>query len=276
LYGETGEGACLVEVVVLADELLQLGLHVDNLGGWELEFNNRHASLLQVLQEADLGRLEEHQTATLAVGTTGGTSDTVNIVTRIIRGIELDDPVDRGDIQTTSSNIGTDQGTLLGIAKLEESVGALLLLLLSVKLENGKINVVQQLGVVLNTVAAGEEDNDLLFEVTLEEGEEKQETLVGFTEDVALLQTGDGAMLFPVVNINVQRSGAQRYPGQVLDLGGLCGGEEHGLTFFGGQDLDDLAHFILESDFQNTIRLINDQGLQVLEDESLGILQVIE
>jgi hypothetical protein len=166
-----------------------------------------------VLQEADLGGLEEHQTATLAIGTTGGTSDTVNVVTGIIRRIELDDPVDGGDIQTTSSNVGTDQGTLLGIAELEESVGALLLLLLSVKLENREINVVQQLGVVLDTVAAGEEDNNLLLEVTLEEREEKQESLVGFTEDVALFQTSDGAVLFPVVNINVQRSGAQRYPG---------------------------------------------------------------
>jgi hypothetical protein len=164
-----GGVAYLVEVVVLADELLQLGLHVDNLGGWELELNDGHASLLQMLQEADLGGLEEHQTATLAIGTTGGTSDTVNVVTGIIRRIELDDPVDGGDIQTTSSNVGTDQGTLLGIAELEESVGALLLLLLSVKLENGEINVVQQLGVVLDTGAAGEEDNNLLLEVTLEE-----------------------------------------------------------------------------------------------------------
>jgi hypothetical protein len=56
----------------------------------------------------------------------------------------------------------------------------------------------------------------------------------------------------------------------------LCGGEEHGLTFVLGQDLDDLAHFILESDFENTVSLIDDQSLQVLEDKSLRVLQVIQ
>lgn len=91
--------AYLVEVVVLANELLQLRLHIDNLGGRELELHDRHACILEVLQETNLGRLEEHQTATLAFGTTGGTSDTVNVVARIIRRIELDNPIDSGDLE---------------------------------------------------------------------------------------------------------------------------------------------------------------------------------
>lgn len=49
------------------------------------------------------------------------------------------------------------------IAKLEECVGSLLLLLLAVKIEDRAINVVQQLRVVFNRVAAAEEDNDLLL-----------------------------------------------------------------------------------------------------------------
>jgi hypothetical protein len=51
-----------------------------------------------VLQEPNLGRLEEHKTATLAFLTTGGTSDTVDVVTRIIRGIKLDNPIDSGNL----------------------------------------------------------------------------------------------------------------------------------------------------------------------------------
>ena len=42
------------------------------------------------------------------------------------------------------------------------------------------------------------------------------------------------------------------------------------------QQLDDLLHFLLETDFQNSICLVDDQSLQVLEDESLGILQWIK
>jgi hypothetical protein len=58
---------------------------------------------------------------------------------------------------------------LLSIAELEESIGPLLLLLLSVQFQNGEIDVVQKLGMVLDAAAAREEDNNLLLEVTLEE-----------------------------------------------------------------------------------------------------------
>lgn len=91
--------AYLVKIVVLADELFQLGLHVDNLGAGELELHDWHTRLLEVLQETDFRRLEEHQTAALAFLTTSGTSDAVNVVTRIIRGIELDNPIDSGNLK---------------------------------------------------------------------------------------------------------------------------------------------------------------------------------
>ena len=88
----------LVEIVVLPNELLQLRLNIDDLRARELELHHGHPRLLEVLQEADLGRLEEHQTAALAVGTTGRSADTVNVVARVIWGVELDDPVDGGDL----------------------------------------------------------------------------------------------------------------------------------------------------------------------------------
>lgn len=88
----------LVEIVVLPNELFQLRLNVHNLRARELKLHHRHTRLLEVLQEADLGRLEEHQTAALAVGTTGCSADTVNVVARVIWGVELDDPVDGGDL----------------------------------------------------------------------------------------------------------------------------------------------------------------------------------
>lgn len=266
----------LVEVVVLANELLQLRLDIDNLALRELELDNGNTGLLQVLEETNLGGLEEEQTLALGVGTTGSSSDTVNVVTGVIRGIELDDPVDGGDIETTSSNVGTDQSTLLGVTELEESVGALLLLLLSVQLQNGEINVVQQLGVVLNAVTAGEENNDLLLQVALEEREQQQEALVSLTDNITLLQTLDGTVLLAVVDVDVQRTGAQRDTGQVLDLGGLGSGEQHSLTLLRGKNLDDLAHLVLETDFENTVSLVNNEGLQVLKDETLGVLKVIE
>lgn len=42
-------------------------------------------------------------------------------------------------------------------------------------------------------LAAGEEDNDLLLQVALQEGEEQVDFVVKFTHQVALLQGGRGA-----------------------------------------------------------------------------------
>jgi hypothetical protein len=39
------------------------------------------------------------------------------------------------------------------------------------------------------------------------------------------------------------------------------------------QDLDNLLHLFLESDFKNTVRFINHQCLDVLEDETFGVLK---
>lgn len=66
-------------------------------------------------------------------------------------------------IQTTSSNISADEDTVRRIAKLKECVGPLLLLLLAVEIQHRAVNVVQQLRVVFDGVAAAEEDNDLLL-----------------------------------------------------------------------------------------------------------------
>lgn len=49
------------------------------------------------------------------------------------------------------------------VAEFEECVGSLLLLLLAMKIQHRAVNVVQELGVVFDRVAAAEEDNDLLL-----------------------------------------------------------------------------------------------------------------
>jgi hypothetical protein len=38
------------------------------------------------------------------------------------------------------------------------------------------------------------------------------------------------------------------------------------------QDLDNLLHLLLETDFQNPIRFVNDQRLDVLEDKRFRVL----
>ena len=163
--------AYLVQVVVLADEHLKLALDVQDLLGGKLELDKRDLCFLEVAKEADLVGLQEHQTLTLAVRTSCGTTDTVNVVSGVIRRVELDNPVNGGNIETTGSNVCADQSSGLRVAEFEECVGALLLLLLAMEVEHRQVDVVEELGVVLHTVATAEEDNDLLLRVLLEEGE---------------------------------------------------------------------------------------------------------
>lgn len=90
----------LVQIVVLTDQLLQLRLHVDNPLGREFKLDDGHPGLLEVLEETHLGRLQEQQTTSLAVGTSRRTTDAVDVVARIIGRIVLDDPVHRGDLMS--------------------------------------------------------------------------------------------------------------------------------------------------------------------------------
>ena len=265
----------LVKVIVLANQLLQLALDIQDLALGEVVFHHRDLGGLEMGEETQLVRLEEQQRAALGVVTTRGTTDAVDVVAGIIGRVELDDPVDSGDVETTSRNVRADEGALGGVAELEEGVGALLLLLLAVEIENLEVDVLEELGVVLDGVAGGEEDDDLLLLHLLEEGEEEKETLVGVDYDVALIQTLDCAELLLLVDVHVQGTGTERDTREILDFGGLCGGEEHGLTVLLGQDLDDLAHLVLETDLENAVGLVDDERAHVLEDEG-GVLQMIE
>ncbi|TKW56812.1 hypothetical protein CTA1_6381 [Colletotrichum tanaceti] len=280
----------LVEVVVLVDELLQQRLDVGDLVGREVELHHRHARLLEVRQEPDLARLQEHEGSALAVGSARRPADAVDVVARVIGRVDLDDPVYCGDlgggigqgkderktyIQTTGGDVSADERALLGVAKLEKGVGPLLLLLLAVQVQHRQVDVVEQLGVVLDRVATAEEDNDLLLEVALEEREEQQEALVGVADDVPLLQVLDSAVQLLLVDVDVQRARPQRDAGEILDLCRLRGREEHRLAVVLGQDLDDLAHLVLETDLQYPVRLVDDEGLEVLEDEG-RVLQVVQ
>jgi hypothetical protein len=56
------------------------------------------------------------------------------------------------------------------------------------QVEDGHVDVVEQLAVVVDRLARREEDDDLLALVLLEEGEEEEEAPVRLADDVALLE----------------------------------------------------------------------------------------
>jgi hypothetical protein len=101
LKTSSGLKAYLVEIVILADQLLKLRLDVHNLLGWEVELHDWYSGFFEVLEEPNFRRLQEHQTAAPAIGSTGGTSDSVDVVSGVVWGIELDDPVDGRDLKVS-------------------------------------------------------------------------------------------------------------------------------------------------------------------------------
>jgi len=70
-----------------------LGLDVDDLGGWKVEFYDRNTSGFEVREEPNLGRKEEEKRATFGVGATSCTTYAVNVVSWIVWCLKLDDPV---------------------------------------------------------------------------------------------------------------------------------------------------------------------------------------
>lgn len=266
----------LVEVVVLADQLLELGLHVQDLLGREVEFDQRHARLFEVRQEADLRGLQEEQRFARAGGAARGAADAVDVVAGVVGGVVLDDPVDGGDVEAAGGDVGAEEGPLGGVAEFEEGVGAFLLLLLAVEVEHGEVDVVEEFAVVFDAGAGGEEDDVLLLGVTFQEGEEEEEAHLGGAEHVALLEPFDRAEFLLVVDVDVKGTWTEGNAGEVLHFGGLGGGEEHGLAVLVGEDLDDGFHFFFKADFEDAVGFVNDERTEVLEDEALGVLEVVE
>lgn len=128
---------------------------------------------------------------------------------------------------------------------------------------------------VFDRVTAGEEDDNFLLDVFPQEREQQKETFVRLAYNVALLETLGGGCVFLLVDVDVQRALLERDTGKIGHLGCLCSREQHRLTLL-GQNADDLSHFFFETDFKNSVSFINDKSLQVLENKSTRVLQVIE
>lgn len=115
-----------------------LSLHVCDLVERERVLVQRHLGDLEEAEEAELAREQEQQTAT-SLASSCRTSDAVDVVARVIRRVELDDPVDLGDVESTRSHVRAEEDARGRVAELEEGVGALLLLLLPLRSRQRRI-----------------------------------------------------------------------------------------------------------------------------------------
>lgn len=101
-----------------------------------------------------------------------------------------------------------------------------------VEIQYWNVDVVEQLGVILDRVAAREEDDDLFLQVLLEESEQQHEPPIRLANHVSLFQHVDGRSLLLRVDVDVERTRSEGYTSEISDLCGLRSGEQHGLSVF--------------------------------------------
>jgi hypothetical protein len=251
-------------------------LDVGDLVVGELVLVHCDARRPEVLEEAELLGEEEEERLAAPSRAARRAAHAVDVLLRVIGRVVLDDPVDVGDVEAAGRDVGAEEDAALGLAEVEKGHGALRLLLLAVDVRDGDVDVVEELAVVLDAVAAGEEDHDLLvLEVLLEEGVEQQEALLGRAHDVPLLEGLHRRADVVVADADVLGRAGDGELGEVLDLLGLRRGEEGRLALL-GQVADDCVHLLLEALLEEAVRLVDDERRKVGDDEALGVLEVVE
>jgi hypothetical protein len=180
----------------------------------------------------------------------------MDIVSRVIRRVELNDPIDFGNIETSCCYVCAKEVACRSVTELEEGVGSFLLFLFALhthgrvsirrnesmsrititrthmQIKYRHIDVIQQLGVVLYGIAARKEDDNLLLCMPLQKRKQQQEPFIGFAHSVPLFQVLCGRRRLVLVDIDVQWTRTERDSRKVCDFGSLCSREEHRLTVF--------------------------------------------
>jgi len=152
--GAVGFSGAFVEVIVFLHQCDHLGRNLQDLLRWKVKLLELALGCLEITQKSQLLWEEEEQRSSAAGGATRSSPHSVDVVSWVIRGVELHDPVHRWNVQASGSNIGTQEDALLRLTKLEKSGGSLLLFLLSVDIKRLNVDIVEQLGVIFDRVAA--------------------------------------------------------------------------------------------------------------------------
>ncbi|EPY18733.1 ATP-dependent RNA helicase DDX18/HAS1, partial [Strigomonas culicis] len=264
------------QVVVGAHQLLQLLLHVlVQLGEVEGVLVDRHAGVVvEVLEEEVLLREEEHEGAAGAPRA-GGTPHTVDVLHRVVRRVELDDPVHRRDVQAARGHVGREEHAAGRVAKLHVRRGALVLLLLPVEGDARGVDVVEQLAVEADAVAAAKKDNHLLLRVALHEVVEHEQPLLAGAQHVALLQCVHRGLVLLALHRDEQRRLVEGDARELLHAGRLRRGEEQRLARL-GQQRHNLAHVLLEPIVEHAVGLVHGEQQQILRVPVRRQLEVVQ
>ncbi|GJD00511.1 hypothetical protein ColKHC_09336 [Colletotrichum higginsianum] len=263
----------VLEVRVLEAHALQLVRDALLLALLDGDLVDGHLLGLEALEHAGLlaGLKEKHGLAVALVA--GRTTDAVDVRVGVLGAVDLDDPVDGGEVDTAGDDVGGEQARVVGIGKAFRDLHALQLLLLAeeVQQRDTGLQVAHALVGEADLLARREEDDDLAAQVRLNEAEEGVELLVQGGDDVVLLQVLGRRLLVDRDVLGVPEAQA----GQVGYLLALSGTEEQCLPR-GGQVLDQGVDGGLEAHVHDTVRFVEHEDLQVIDVEAGGLIEVLQ
>jgi hypothetical protein len=78
----------------------------------------------------------------------------MNIFTRLVGRVKLDDYVYPWNVQTTSCNVRAHEDPAFSITELKKSGSTFLLFLLAMQTENGEVDVIEKIGIKFHRIAA--------------------------------------------------------------------------------------------------------------------------
>lgn len=263
-----------VQVIILIDKLHELVLNVGQFVDGEFKLIWLYLLLFEEANEADLVLQQEEQGFATAVGATTSPTNSVDVIIGIIWGVVLDNPVNLWKVEASLCHIRTQEDAIACLAELKVGARALLLLLLAMDIFNRNVNIVKQIWVEFYCITARHEDHDLLLHVFPKEGEQELEFASWVCNNVALLETGVGAGGGFFCNFD-KHWVFQREAAQIFYFLRHCGREKAGHASFLRQKFDNLVHFFFEADFKDSVSFVNNQHLQVVENETFSVFEVI-
>jgi hypothetical protein len=98
--------------------------------------------LFQESKETKLVLIDEQQGSASATSSSGSTAHSMDVVFGIIWWIELHNPVNIGEVQTSLGNICAEKNTSFGLSEFEIGRCSLLLFLLSMDILDWNIHIV--------------------------------------------------------------------------------------------------------------------------------------
>lgn len=134
-----------VEVVVPLYQLSHLFTDVGKLLGREFVLIWTDLALSQEPQEAKLMLKEEQESLATSFRASTRSTNSMNVVIRVIGWVKLDNPVDLREIKTSLRDICAEQNALFRLAEFKVSRGTLLLFLFAVDVLNRYVDVVEQI-----------------------------------------------------------------------------------------------------------------------------------